>query len=128
MRFMNSIQVDVKRAALALALAGAAAASAQPGPGPGPGAGPAASAPRAGMGPHGGGMGPRWGSDYTPGWSLMTPQERQEHRDRMRSINSHDECKAYLEQHHQRMAARASERGARMPAQPRRDACASLKK
>jgi len=47
-----------------------------PGAGPGPmGAGPAASAPGMGMGPGGGRGAARWGSDYTPGWSLMTQQE-----------------------------------------------------
>lgn len=99
------------------------------GPGPGPmGPGPAASAP--GMGP---GMGPggrgaaRWGADNTPGWALMTPQERDEHRERMRSMKTYEECKAYQEQHHERMADRAKERGGKPPAQPRRDACSGLK-
>jgi hypothetical protein len=115
------------------------AAMAQPGSGRGPGAGtgpmgagPAASAPGMGMGM---GMGPgggrgvaRYGSDYTPGWALMSQQERNDHRDRMRSMKSYEECRSYQDQHHEQMAARAKERGGKALAQPRRDACGSLKK
>ena len=127
------------RLALLATLFGAAIgiASAQPGGGPGPGkgpgagmgpggAGPAASAPGRGMGR--GRAGGRAGADYTPGWTLMTSQERAEHRARMRSMTSYDECKAYQEQTHEQMAARAKERGGKPLAQPRRDACLGLKK
>lgn len=114
-------------------------ALAQPGSGKGPGMGqgpmgpgPSASAPGMGMGPGmgpGGGRGPaRAGSDYTPGWALMTPEERNGHQDRMRSMNSYEECKAYRDQHHEQMAARAKERGGKALSQPRRDACGGLKK
>lgn len=58
---------------------------------------------------------------------MMTNQERQAHRDRMTAFKTYDECKAYVEQHHADMAARAKERGRPMPAQPRRAACAPLK-
>jgi hypothetical protein len=102
-----------------------------PGTGPGPmGAAPTASAPGMGMGmgPGGGRGAARWGSDYTPGWTLMSQQERNEHRDRMRSMKTYEECKSYQDQHHDQMAARAKERGSKALAQPRRDACGSLKK
>ncbi len=104
-----------------------------PGAGPGPmGAGPTASAPGMGMGmgmgPGGGRGAARWGSDYTPGWALMTQQERNEHRDRMRSMKTYEECKAYQDQHHEQMAAKAKERGGKVLAQPRRDACSGFKK
>ena len=98
-----------------------AVAIAQPAPG--------ASAPRSpGMG-MGGAMrhGPRLGPDNTTGWSLMTAAERDEHREQMRSAKTHDECVAALEQHRERMLARAREKGTTMPARPRRDACAYLK-
>jgi len=111
-------------AILGAALAGSTLAQPGSGPGRGPGAGPAASAP--GMGPGRGMMG-RWGGDYTPGWSLMTPQERAEHQERMRSAKSYEECKAIRDQHREQMAARAKERGGKPLAQPRRDACAGLK-
>lgn len=102
-------------------------AFAQPGAASGPG--PGASTPRMGMGP-GGGRGPmgRWGSDNTPGWSMMTPQERTEHQTRMRSMTSYDECKSYQAQHHEQMIARAKERGAKPLPAPRRDPCAGLKR
>lgn len=100
-----------------------------PGAGTGPmGAGPGASAPGMGMGPGGGRGAAHWGSDYTPGWTLMSQQERNEHRDRMRSMKTYEECKTYQDQHHEQMAARAKERGGKALAQPRRDACGSLKK
>lgn len=137
-------------ALLAMTAIGAAQVSAQPasapgpgprasgpGPGGGPGAGPrgpgsgAASAPgpggRMGMGP-GGRRGPHWGADYTPGWSMMSPKERDEHRARMQGARTYEECRTLQQQHHELMAARAKERGLAAPlAQPRRDACAGLK-
>lgn len=121
---MKSIRAISALAALTAVLAATSMANAQPAPA----AGPAASGPTAGMGPHRGGMGPRSGSNYTAGWGMMSTQERNEHRDKMRSFQTYDECKAYRDQHHEQMLARAKERGVAMPAQPRRDACAGLKK
>ena len=123
--------------ALAASMAMAQAASAPQA------SGPAASAPRMGMGPGGGmGMGPgggrmgagrmggaaRAGADYTPGWGLMTPAERNEHRTQMRSAKSYEDCMALRDKHREQMLARAKERGITMPAQPRRDACQGLKR
>lgn len=115
----------------------ASAVLAQPGGGKGQGAGagpmgagPAASAPGmgTGMGQGGGRAAARWGSDFTPGWALMTQQERSEHRERMRSMKTYEECKTYQDQHHEQIAAKAKERGGKALAQPRRDACGGLKK
>lgn len=137
------------RHVFAAVLAGAAvAALAQGGPGPGPG--PGASAPRgammgsgAGMGPGAGMMGPgaassprggmmgrggRYGADYTPGWSMMTPEERNAHRDAMLAQKDYAECRTLMEQHHQQMAERAKAQGWAMPARPRHDGCAGLKR
>lgn len=58
----------------------------------------------------------------------MTEQERNEHRQRMGSMKTFDDCKTYQTQHHEQMAARAKERGGKTLAQPRRDACAGLKR
>lgn len=77
--------------------------------------------------PAGRGAGMRWGRSQTPGWAMMSESERSEHAARMRDFKSHDECKAYLEQHHAQMTARAKERGQSMPVRPRRDPCAGLK-
>jgi Ni/Co efflux regulator RcnB len=83
----------------------------------------AASAPGMG-GMHGWHM----SRDNTPGWSMMSRAERKEHHDKMMAMTDHAACVAYMEQHHAKMAERAKERGRTLPAQPRRDACASLKK
>lgn len=114
-------------AALIATSAGLAGAQAG-GAGSGPAAG--ASAPRMGMGPGGGMMrgGPRWGSDYTPGWGMMSSKERDEHRAQMRAAKTPEECAALRDKHHEQMVARAKERGITMPAQPRRDACQGMKR
>jgi hypothetical protein len=124
-RQMKSLRTIVLVSAVGLAMG---VATAQPAGGKGPGAGPAASAPRMGMGPGGGRGAARWGADHTPGWALMTQQERDEHRERMRAMTTYEECNAFRQQHHEQMAARAKERGLAAPAQPRRDACGGLKK
>ena len=128
--WMDFGRLGLFAAGLALAVG---AASAQPGPRGAAGAsappGASASGP-AGMGPRMGahmGPGARWGSDYTPGWSMMSRAERDEHREHMRGFKDYDECKSYMDQHHEQMAARAKERGVTMAASPRRDACVGLK-
>ena len=96
-------------------------AFAQPGPGAGRcGPGASASGPTADC-PAGRGMrsGARSGKDYTPGWGMMSRAEQQEHREKMRSFKNYDECKAYTDQHHGQMEARAREEGLALPAQPR---------
>jgi hypothetical protein len=96
-------------------------ASAQPGP--------KASAPGPGPGPGKGyGRGGRWGADYTPGWPMMSEAERNEHRSRMQSAKTYEDCITYRDQHHKQMAERAKERGQAVPGQPRQDACAGMKK
>ncbi|MDI1269756.1 MAG: hypothetical protein PSV40_11740 [Polaromonas sp.] len=52
----------------------------------------------------------------TWGYQLMTPQERTEHQARMRSFKSYEECKAYQEENHKQMEARAREKGTTLPA------------
>lgn len=126
----------------ALLLCGAAVA--QPGAASGPGAGPRAGAmpcgpasgasgpyadcPRGGPGMRGGGMGMggRWGRDYTPGWAMMSREEQQQHREKMRAFQNYEECLTYMEQHHGQMQERAKERGVNMPGKPRRDPCGPL--
>lgn len=101
-----------------IALLGAALAApvlAQPGPGMG------------GMG----GMGPGRGmmafnKGNTPGWSLMTPEERTAHQQKMWSFKTYDECKAYQAEHHTAMEAKAKEKGQTLPA-PRANACDRMK-
>lgn len=80
--------------------------------------GPAASAasPSAQQGPGacaqaGPGCGMRFNARNTPGWSMMTPEERQQHHDKMLSAKSPEECKAYYEEHQKLMQERAKEKG-----------------
>ena len=89
----------MKRTALLIALAAIAlAAVAQPVPGTGPGPGP-------------GPRGMRAGPDTVPGWSLMTPEERKAHQEKMGAMKSRAECSAYMEEHHKLMAERAKQKG-----------------
>lgn len=84
-------------------------------------------AAQAGPGAGGGqGRGPRWNSDNTPGWSLMTPEEREAHQQRMSNLKNRDECQAYMAEHHEQMTARAKEQGRKALAKPRRDPCARV--
>lgn len=124
------MKTSMKLLWMALLTLGASLTMAQGGPGP-QASGPGASAPRMGMGPGGGmmrGGGPRWGSDTTPGWGMMTPKERDEHRAQMRAAKTQEECVALRDKHHEQMVARAKERGITMPGQPRRDACQGFKR
>jgi hypothetical protein len=111
------IAVHGTGAALLALLMAAAPARAQTG---GHGMGPAAAQKAAPAARH--------GSDYTPGWSMMSKQERDEHRKRLQEMKTYEECRAYLDQHRTQMEARAKEQGRKALAQARRDACAALKK
>ncbi|WP_417067625.1 hypothetical protein [Niveibacterium terrae] len=73
-----------------------------------------------------GGGGWRCGSDNVAGWKMMTPEERTEHRNKMRSMKSYDECVAYQGEHHKLMEGRAKEKGVSLPA-PRANACDQMK-
>lgn len=87
----------------------------------------AASAPGPGMG-MGGMRGWQMNRDNTPGWSMMSRAERRQHHDKMMAMSDPAACNAYMEEHHAKMAERAKERGRALPAKPRSDACAALKK
>jgi hypothetical protein len=65
-----------------------------------------------------------YGSNYTAGWALMTPEERAEHRKQMRAAKTYDDCRKVMDDHHKLMGERAKEKGAAAPLpQPRRDGC-----
>lgn len=125
------MNTTMRRLGLALLLAAVGGATlAQPGPAASAASGPGRGMRPGGMGP--GGMGPghgpgmmRWGQDATAGWSMMSPQERSEHQQKMQAMKTREECTAYHAQHREQMAARAKERGVTMPT-PRRDPCAGL--
>jgi hypothetical protein len=52
------------------------------------------------------------------GSQLMTPQERDEYRARMRSAKTPEERERIREEHHERMKERAKERGMTLPDEP----------
>jgi hypothetical protein len=63
----------------------------------------------------------------TWGWQLMTPEERIEHQNKMRSFKTYDECKSYQEEHHKQMEARAKEKGVTLPPMGPRYGCDNMK-
>lgn len=79
-------------------------------------------------GPGGGPGGGRFalGANNTPGWSLMSAEERAAHQQKMWSFGSYDECKAYQAEHHAQMVSRAQEQGKTLPAL-RANACDRMK-
>ena len=66
--------------------------------------------------------------DDTTGWSLMSREERRQHMDKLRSMKDYESCRAYLDKQREDMTARASKLGRPLPQEPRRDACAPLKR
>jgi hypothetical protein len=63
----------------------------------------------------------------TVGWQLMTPAERTEHQNKMRSFKTYDECMTYQNEHHKQMEARAKEKGVTLPAMGSRYGCDNMK-
>lgn len=59
--------------------------------------------------------------DRVYGSQLMTQQEREEFRNKMRSANSAEERQQIQQEHHERMKLRAKERGLNMPDNPPAD-------
>lgn len=52
------------------------------------------------------------------GYNLMTVQERNEHRAKMRAAKTAEERERIRNEHHERMVARAKERGVKLPDEP----------
>ena len=95
-----------------------------PGGGMGPGMGPGGG--MGGMGPGSRGMRFQFNKDNTPGWSLMTPEERTAHHDRMMAAKTYDDCKAAQAEQHKQMEDRAKAQGKTLPG-PRQNACDNMK-
>jgi hypothetical protein len=118
----NFPQIATSAACAALAAFNAVSAAAPSPPASAPTASAAAaSAPR--MGP-----GMPMNRDNTPGWSMMTPQERDAHQRKMMATTDAVQCRATMSEHHAQMAARAKQLGQPMPPQPRNDPCAGMKR
>lgn len=83
------------------------------------------------MGP-GGGMGPGgkgrfgWNQDHTPGWTLMSPEERAAWQAQMDQVKTYEECKATQEAHRRVMEERAKEKGLKF-SPPRQSGCDVMK-
>ncbi len=127
----TALTLTTLAAALAATLAFAAPGG---GYGPGPGAVQGADCPQQqpcgmGYGPGGGG-GPGQGYGMGRGGrgagaygSLMTEEERAEHRQKMHSFATVGECKAYFDEHRAQMSARAKDRGIEPGPGPRVNPC-----
>ena len=66
---------------------------------------------------------PRVGADYTPGWDMMSAQERDAYRQRMLSVPTRDECRRMRDDQIKQAAKRANVRGIKDLPNPRYDAC-----
>ncbi len=105
--------------ALAAALSASVLAQSGPGAGPGMGMGPGAGQ----MGPGARGMrGMRFDQTNTPGWTLMTAEERAANQTKMREVKTYDECKTLQAEQHATMEARAKEKGVTLNT-PRQNGC-----
>ena len=133
--------MNVKVIAL-IALVGAALAApvlAQPGPGMGGGWGGGPCMQGGGI-RNGAGVGPGaragWGNkggrmmmanqDNVRGWTLLTPEERTSFQNRMRNVESYDECVQIQTEHRGMVEVRAKEKGVNLMT-PMRNMCDNLK-
>lgn len=107
---MKNTRILFAAMATGLFLAISTSALAQPGPGMGRGQ-------RHGF---------AFNNDNTRGWPLMTPEERQAHRDKMSSAKTYDECKTIQSEQHKTMTERAQAQGKTLPT-PRANACDRMK-
>lgn len=130
MKTATSLKIITLAAVLGAAFS--ASVLAQTGPGPAPGVVPLMQG--AGPGPGAGTMGPgargmrnmRFDKANTPGWTLMTEQERIANQNRMREVKTYEECVQVQAEHRTAMEARAKEKGAALRA-PRQNACDNMK-
>jgi len=77
-------------------------------------------------GPGAGQRGMRFSQTNTPGWTLMTAEERTAHQTKMRAVTSYDECKQLQDEQHQTMLARAKEKGVTLNT-PKQNSCDRMK-
>lgn len=65
-------------------------------------------------------------ADNVPGWRLMSSAERAEHHQKLMSLRTVEQCRAYMETQRTALEARARERGKTLRP-PRFDACEQMK-
>ena len=68
----------------------------------------------------------RFGPQNSPGWALMTAQERSEHRSKMLGFTNYEDCASYVAEHHAKMLERARDKGVTLPDEPRPGFCQRL--
>jgi hypothetical protein len=112
---------------LAAALSASVLAQSNPAPGAGAGMGMGMGPGMQGGGPGARGMGAmRFDKTNTPGWTLMTAEERTANQAKMRAVKTYEECKTMQAEQHAAMEARAKEKGVTLNA-PRQNACDRMK-
>jgi len=68
----------------------------------------------------------RFSQTNTPGWTLMTQQERADHMAKMRASKTFEECTQLQDAQHQLMQERAKEKGVTLNV-PRQNGCNMIK-
>ena len=116
--------MTLKRFAMLVVLGSVLAVPALAQSGPGAGGGGMGGGPCMQGGGAGGGM--RFNQKNTPGWQLMTPEERTEMQGKMRALKTYDECKQLQTEHRALMEARAKEKGVTLR-EPRQNGCDRMK-
>ncbi len=116
--------MTLKRFAMLVVLGSALAVPALAQSGPGAGGGGMGGGPCMQGGGAGGGM--RFNQKNTPGWQLMTQEERTEMQGKMRTLKTYDECKQLQTEHRALMEARAKEKGVTLR-EPRQNGCDRMK-
>jgi hypothetical protein len=120
----------MKRLIAAMVCVGFAGAGIAQGPGAGAGTGPGPGKGQGqgqgqGQGMHG--MGMKFGSSNTSGWSMMSKEERKEHHDKMMSAKTMGECTALHDDHRKIMEQRAKDKNTTLP-QPKHNPCEMMQK
>lgn len=87
----------------------------------------------AGMGPgarggwrNKGGQMMMYDQDYARGWTLLTPEERTSFQNKMRNVQTYDECVQVQTEHRGMVEVRAKEQGVNLMV-PRQNMCENLK-
>jgi hypothetical protein len=114
----------MKRLIAAMVCVGFASIGIAQGPGTGAGTEPS---PGKGQGQGMHRMGMKFGSANTPGWSMMSKEERKEHHDKMMSAKTMGECTALHEDHRKLMEQRAKDKNTTLP-QPKHNPCEMMQK
>ena len=116
--------MTLKRFAMLVVLGSVLAVPALAQSGPGAGGGGMGGGPC--MQGGGAGSGMRFNQKNTPGWQLMTQEERTEMQGKMRTLKTYDECKQLQTEHRALMEARAKEKGVTLR-EPRQNGCDRMK-